>query len=95
MELYQTDFEAERSARQNLAGEKDILAQQVRVLKRQMENLQSSRPSSAASGTGPISASVPEATLTQLECPKCRFSFTTMDSLNNHLDICLSQQMFP
>ncbi len=95
MELYQTDFEAERAARQNLAGEKDVLAQQVRLLKRQMENLQSSRPSSAASGPVSTSASVPEATLTQLECPKCRFAFTTMDSLNNHLDICLSQHMFP
>lgn len=93
MELFRTDFEAEREARQSLAGEKDALEQELRLLKRQLEeSVESSYVSVSARPTG-----LPEDTnaLAKYECPKCNFSFTNNDALNNHLDVCLTQHMFP
>ncbi len=93
MDLYQIDFQAEREARQNLAGEKETLAQEVRQLKRRLE--ETSLNSSA-------SASMPSPQIEQeyslvgnYECPKCSFKYHTMDTLNKHLDVCLTQHMFP
>jgi len=91
VELYQADFEAERLARQNLAGEKEILAQKVRSLMRQLE-----AQSQVYDGTANVTAiTAQHEVVTNMECPKCKFNFTTMDSLNNHLDVCLAQTMFP
>ena len=87
IELYKNDFEAERDARQNLAGEKETMAQEIRLLRRKLET----RPLAA-----PAAANVlDEENENTYECPKCSFAYSSMDSLNNHLDVCLNQQMFP
>lgn len=91
LELYESDFEAEREARQSLAGEKDALAQELRILKRKIEVLQLNLPSSLMNAHDADASQNPQS----YECPKCSFKYSTFDSLNNHLDECLNQQMFP
>ncbi len=90
MELFRTDFEAEREARQSLAGDKDALEQENRLLKRQLEGAVEN--SYVSVSTRP---SEDDVVVTSYECPKCNFAFQSNDALNNHLDVCLTQQMFP
>lgn len=89
MELFRSDFEAEREARQTLAGEKDTLQQEIRLLKRQLEG---TVENSFVSVSGHPSDDV---VVTSFECPKCNLAFQSNDALNNHLDVCLTQHMFP
>ncbi|XP_057370035.1 NF-kappa-B essential modulator-like [Daphnia carinata] len=89
MELFRSDFEAEREARQTLAGEKDTLEQEIRLLKRQLEG---TVENSFVSVSGDPSDDV---VMTSFECPKCNLAFQSNDALNNHLDVCLTQHMFP
>ncbi|XP_046446228.1 NF-kappa-B essential modulator-like isoform X1 [Daphnia pulex] len=90
MELFRTDFEAEREARQSLAGDKDAMEQEIRLLKRQLEGAVEN--SFVSVSTRP---SEDDVVVTSYECPKCNFAFQSNDALNNHLDVCLTQQMFP
>lgn len=94
MELFQTDFEAERDARQNLAGEKDAMEQEIRLLKRQM-NAKAPESSYIAVVTRSPQEPVASAETPTYQCPKCNFKFQTNEALNNHLDICLNQHMYP
>nr|CAH0100657.1 unnamed protein product [Daphnia galeata] len=91
MELFRTDFEAEREARQSLAGEKDAMEQEIRLLKRQLEG------ASVENSFVSVSTRPPEddIVVTSYECPKCNLAFHSNDALNNHLDVCLTQHMFP
>ena len=68
---------------------------ELRTLKRQVE-----------STIGPVSVSAPIKTNrvpkeqastepTVYECPKCNFKYSSVDLLNNHLDVCLNEHMFP
>ncbi len=93
MELFRTDFEAEREARQSLAGDKDALEQELRLLKRQLEGTVAS--SYVSVSTRPSSSQEDNTILATYECPKCNFQFASNDALNNHLDVCLTQHMFP
>lgn len=89
MELFRSDFEAEREARQTLAGQKDAMEQEIRRLKRQLED-------TVENAFVPVSAqSSDDIVVTSFECPKCSLAFQSNDALNNHLDVCLTQQMFP
>jgi hypothetical protein len=91
MELFRTDFEAEREARQSLAGDKDAMEQEIRLLKRQLEG------ASVENSFVSVSTRPPEddIVVTSYECPKCNLAFHSNDALNNHLDVCLTQHMFP
>lgn len=94
VELYQADFEAEREARQQLAGEKETLTQEIRVLKRQLEETSCNGGASTSSATA-RPAEEELATVSAFVCPKCSFKYPTNEALNNHLDVCLTQHMFP
>jgi hypothetical protein len=97
LELYQSDFEAERNARQNLAGEKDSLSQELRLLKRQLEHTIGAASFSSAS-VRTTAEGVPGQQISETnvyECPKCNFKYSSVDLLNNHLDVCLNEHMFP
>lgn len=89
MELFRTDFEAEREARQTLAGQKDAMEQELRSLKRQLEG--------AVENSYVTVPAEPLQTLEveTYECPKCSFKYQSNEALNNHLDVCLNQQMYP
>ena len=93
IELYKTDFEAERDARQNLAGEKETLAQELRLLKRKL--IATDQAAIATPVAAAAASLVEQEDVNSYSCPKCNFNFSSMDSLNNHLDVCLNQQMFP
>jgi len=100
IELYKTDFEAERDARQNLAGEKDTMAQEIRLLKRKLADAGHVAAAPAASVAAapvrePASPHKQENNVESYDCPKCSFNYSSVDSLNNHLDVCLNQHMFP
>ena len=108
MDLFRADFEAEREQRQTLAGEKDELEREVRLLKRQLDDrsMESSYISVSSSGqrrssSQPAADPVVNPTITSpsqvesYDCPKCNFKFQSNEALNNHLDICLNQHMFP
>ena len=88
MELFRSDFEAERDARQSLAGEKDSLQQEIRLLKRQLEG------GVESTYVAPTNNSEDVGTATY-ECPKCSLKFLNNEALNNHLDVCLNEAMFP
>ena len=90
MELFRTDFEAEREARQSLAGDKDAMEQEIRLLKRQHEGRVENSYVSVSTRS-----SEDDVVVTSYECPKCSLSFQSNDALNNHLDVCLTQHMFP
>jgi len=93
IELYKTDFEAERDARQNLAGEKDAMAQEIRLLKRKLLETSQVAVSTPVAATATLAE--PENDANSYICPKCNFNYSSVDSLNNHLDVCLNQHMFP
>lgn len=90
MELFRNDFEAEREARQNLAGQKDAMEQEIRLLKRQLDGrgVESSYVSVS-------SGNVQDMDVAAYQCPKCGFKYQSNEALNNHLDVCLNQQMYP
>ena len=93
LDLYQSDFEAERDARQKMAGEKDAVCQELRLLKRQLEHTIGA--ASSASVRTKVE-SVPTATEANMyECMKCNFNYSSLELLNNHLDVCLNEHMFP
>ena len=95
LDLYQSDFEAEREARQNLAGEKDAVCQELRILKRQIESTIGPISVSAAIKTKCVPNEEQSAEPTVYECPKCNFKYSSVELLNNHLDVCLNEHMFP
>lgn len=57
MELYQTDFNAEREAREKLVGEKEEMAEQVRALQRRIKELEGSNPAKPSSSSEEPAAS--------------------------------------
>lgn len=87
------DFEAEREARQNLAGEKEALVQEIRSLKTRLAEASGSSGASAAPSS--VSTEQEYTVVGAYSCPKCNFQYATMETLNNHLDVCLTQHMYP
>lgn len=90
MEQFRNDFEAEREARQNLAGQKDVMEQEIRLLKRRLDA--TSIESSFVAVSTPNAQDVEVPTYV---CPNCSFKYQSNEALNNHLDVCLNQQMYP
>lgn len=89
MEQFRNDFEAEREARQNLAGQKDAMEQEIRLLKRQLEGAVESSYVSVST------TNAQEVEVATYMCPKCSFKYQSNEALNNHLDVCLNQPMYP
>ena len=90
LDLYKIDFEAEREARQNLAGEKEALVQQIRLLK-----INGTDEEVGEIGAPSLQTEQDYTVVGSYCCPKCNFKYPTVESLNNHLDVCLTQHMFP
>ncbi len=67
--------------------------QEVRLLKRRMDEAGMGNASAAAASSLPTEQEY--TVVGTYECPKCNFTYPTMDSLNHHLDVCLTQHMFP
>lgn len=95
--MYKTDFELERAARQEIAGEKDRLLQDIQQLQRRNQALidnAANRPSSstlvlnmAKRATAP--PAVPGAE-DELPCPICDNPFK-LNELERHVNECLEK----
>ena len=69
MELYQTDFNAEREAREKLVGEKEEMAEQVRALQRRIKELEGNNPGKPSSPKDEQSASASASAQAQAPAP--------------------------
>ncbi|KAK3907435.1 NF-kappa-B essential modulator, partial [Frankliniella fusca] len=91
VEVYRTDFIAERDCREKLAGEKEQLAEDLRRLHRRNLELQEQRTMTPVQGEQTSNSSVEqpeeESQNSSYRCPICQIiSFRTLQALNEHLD---------
>lgn len=97
VEVYKTDFELERAARQEIAGEKERLIQDIQLLQRRNQALidnAANRPSSSSSEPKPAKrATAPPAAAgaeDELPCPICEKAFK-LNELERHVNYCLEK----
>ncbi|KAE8744466.1 IKKgamma [Frankliniella occidentalis] len=93
VEVYRSDFIAERDCRERLAGEKEQLAEDLRRLHRHNLELMESRNVNAAQGGETVNRNVElpaEETQNSYRCPICQImTFRTLQGVNEHIDRCL------
>ncbi|EEB12832.1 Optineurin, putative [Pediculus humanus corporis] len=102
-ELYESDFKDEREAREKLVGEKEKMAEQIRILQTKLENLNSEKKegnsndqSSSAKGSSDTSTVSPlQRNKSRFVCPKCMFSFSNLNTCEKHIDECLNIHFYP
>ncbi|XP_044740692.1 myosin-1 isoform X2 [Chrysoperla carnea] len=103
VELYQSDYNAERGIRLELEGERNRLAEDLRLLQRRNNTLINrieSSPESSSQNNPSMnqSSSTPSAPTMQPQfvCPKCGFQLKTYDELVVHVNVCLDMdEMIP
>jgi len=80
-----------------MAGEKDAVCQELRLLKRQLEHtIGAASSASVRTKVESVPRQQPTATEANVyECMKCNFNYSSLELLNNHLDVCLNEHMFP
>uniref|UniRef100_A0A6M2DHJ9 Putative polyubiquitin binding domain of nemo n=1 Tax=Xenopsylla cheopis TaxID=163159 RepID=A0A6M2DHJ9_XENCH len=100
LDVYKEDFEAERKARSELAGEKENILVDLRRLQQRNEellqrlkNIADVNRSSNSTPSAPPNESTSETTSTQFQlvypCPLCQFAFYTIRALENHVERCI------
>lgn len=101
MDIYKSDFEIERSSRQDLASEREELLADLKLLQRRNQQLideaRSSRGAigggaTSSSSTAPTSltASQPNATTTgPYFCPICSRRYDKLEAVESHVNDCL------
>jgi len=101
LELYKSDFEAERQAKEALRAEKEQIADDLRHLQRRNQQLLEeverlrvgdfvhvSRPESPRSSSS-IASAPQEDSGAKFTCPKCNFKFYNYQALENHVYRCI------
>lgn len=94
LDVYKTDFEAERTAREMMKDEKDKIADDLQNLQRRNQHLQEeidiireNQGYHVYPRTTPRpTQSAPQATM---KCPKCNFGFSSLQSLERHVHRCI------
>lgn len=104
VDLYQSDYNAERGMRLELEGERNRLAEDLRLLQRRNNTLINRIESSPSSSSQQNPSMNHQPSLApsapnmqpQFVCPKCGFQLKTYDELVVHVNVCLDMdEMIP
>lgn len=96
VDVYKTDFELERTARQEIAGEKERLLQDIQVLQKRnqalIDNASNQAASSSKSPPKPKSGATPQKDIpeNELACPICG-NLYKLNELERHVNDCLEK----
>ncbi|KAK6624373.1 hypothetical protein RUM44_011232 [Polyplax serrata] len=95
-DVYRSDFHDERAAREKLVGEKETMAEQIRLLEAVIRDLEREHPIEQKQQEENSTPKSPlETKNSRYVCPKCMFAFSDLKLCEEHVDECIDTHFYP